>query len=70
MKKLILISFILVLAGCANRGVKPWDRDILAKKEMQFGTTVLQDGFEDHTFFSKEGASGGRSFSAGGCGCN
>ncbi len=69
MKILFFVS-LLFISGCANRGVKPWDRDLLAKKEMQFGVTVLQDGFEDHTFFSKEGASGGRSFSAGGCGCN
>lgn len=71
MKKIILLAALLnFTTGCTSLGVKPWERDILSTKEMQFGTNPLQAGFEDHTYFSKEGSSGGRSFSAGGCGCN
>lgn len=65
-----LFYFIFVTAACSSMGVKPWEREVLSKKEMTFGAYVLEAGFEDHTYFSKEGSSGGRSFSAGGCGCN
>ena len=71
MKKIGVLLIILNLAtACSSLGVKPWEKGELSKKEMQFGSTPLQSGFEDHTYFSKEGSSGGRSFSAGGCGCN
>ena len=71
MKKILLLLITLnFTTACSSLGVKPWEKDILSKKEMQFGANPLQQGFEDHTYFSKEGSSGGRSFSAGGCGCN
>ncbi len=69
-RTLIFFGFSMLLSACSSLGVQPWERDILSKKEMIFGACVLEAGFEDHTYFSKEGSSGGRSFSAGGCGCN
>jgi hypothetical protein len=65
-----LMILLLAVNACTTFGVKPWERDILSKSEMQFGVHVLEDSFDDHTYFSKEASSGGRSFSAGGCGCN
>ncbi len=65
-----LIALVFLLSACATSGVKPWEREELSKTEMQFGIHSLEDSFDDHTYFSKEGSSGGRSFSAGGCGCN
>lgn len=70
MKSILLAAFMMGLSGCASLGVKPWEREILSQPEMQFGNRPLEMSFEDHTYFSKEGSSGGRSFSAGGCGCN
>lgn len=71
MKRGILwLVSLFFLNACSSLGVKPWERDLLSKSEMQFGIHSLEDGFDDHTYFSKEGSSGGRSFSAGGCGCN
>lgn len=71
MKKIILLIIVLNFAtACTSLGVKPWEKDVLSTREMQFGANPLQSAFEDHTYFSKEGSSGGRSFSAGGCGCN
>lgn len=67
---LLFITSLFFLNACSSLGVKPWERDLLSKSEMQFGVHRLEDGFDDHTYFSKEGSSGGRSFSAGGCGCN
>ena len=72
MKKLTIIFAVLVtLAGCQNLGVQPWERDILAREAMIPGEADgLDDAFDDHIYFSKEGSSGGRGFAGGGCGCN
>lgn len=51
-------------------GVEPWERDILAKAEMQLTTDAVEAQIDDHIYFSKEASSGGRSFGGGGCGCN
>jgi hypothetical protein len=71
--KLIKLASVLIitqLVGCANLGVKPWERDILAKKEMALDSEGNDLGLDDHIYFSKEGTSGGRAFAGGGCGCN
>jgi hypothetical protein len=59
-----------LLPGCAHLGVQPWERDQLARKEMQFGSDPVEGGLDDHIYFSKEASSGGRGFGGGGCGCN
>lgn len=58
----------LILAGCA--GAAPWDRDIMAKREMQLNTHPNITAAQEHIYFSKEGSAGGRTFDGGGCGCN
>jgi hypothetical protein len=60
----------LLVASCAPVGVHVWERDILAKEEMQPSYAVIDRSVDDHIYFSKEASSGGRSFSGGGCGCN
>jgi len=71
MKRTILLIAVLFLAsGCTSMGVQPWDRDILAKAEMQLTTDELEAATDDHIYFSKEASSGGRGFGGGGCGCN
>jgi hypothetical protein len=67
-------SFLIIIAtlagGCTSLGVKPWERDVLARPEMQLGGDPLDSAIDDHLYFSKEASSGGRSFAGGGCGCN
>lgn len=63
-----LVVTVATLSGCST--VKPWERGTLAEPGMTFGSDPHIDAIEDHVYFSKEGTSGGRSFSAGGCGCN
>ena len=58
------------LSACSDLGVKPWERDLLAKAEMQLITSPIDSGLDDHIYFSKEGSSGGRSFGAEVAGCN
>jgi hypothetical protein len=61
---------MIVTAACSSVGVKPWQRDVLAREEMQLGSDPLDAAIDDHLYFSKEASSGGRSFAGGGCGCN
>ena len=56
--------------GCSSMGVEAWDRDILAKDEMQLTNDAIEAATDDNTYFSKEASSGGRGFGGGGCGCN
>jgi hypothetical protein len=61
---------VLTSAACSSLGVEPWQRDVLAKEEMQLTTDPVEAGLDDHIYFSKEASSGGRGFGGGGCGCN
>ena len=71
MKKSAIILFLLaVLAGCSSMGVQPWERDVLARDDMQLVSDPLEAATDDHIYFSKEATSGGRGFGGGGCGCN
>jgi hypothetical protein len=67
---LTLVALIICsgAAGCAT--VKPWDRDLLAKPEMQFVTCPQLNAIDEHVYFSKEASLGGSSLAGGGCGCN
>lgn len=60
----------VILGGCSSLGVEPWERDVLAKDEMQLVADPLGVSIDEHIYFSKEASSGGRGFGGGGCGCN
>lgn len=64
------LGVLLALGGCSNLGVKPFERELLARPAMQLNAAPLEAAADDHTYFSKEAATGGRSFGGGGCGCN
>lgn len=68
----LIVGLVLtsLLSGCSSLGVKPWQRDLLAKKSMQLNSAHLDSAIDDHIYFSKEASSGGRGFGGGGCGCN
>jgi hypothetical protein len=51
-------------------GVEPWDRDLLARRDMEMISDPLEAGLDAHIYFSKEASSGGEGFAGGGCGCN
>ena len=71
-KKNIFLLFITLLttSGCANLGVEPWERDLLATKAMSLSADPIDAALDDHIYFSKEASSGGKGFGGGGCGCN
>jgi len=66
----IVLSSTAIMSGCTSLGVKPWQRDVLAREEMQLDADPLDAAIDDHMYFSREASSGGRSFAGGGCGCN
>ena len=69
---LLILSGVLLssLTACSSLGVKPWERDLLAKNSMPITIAPLANVIDDPTSFSKEASSGGRAFGGGGCGCN
>lgn len=69
-KAYLIFGGIVLLGGCSNLGVQPWEREILAKPEMAVDSSPLASALDDHIYFSKEASSGGRGFGGGGCGCN
>jgi hypothetical protein len=67
------IAVIAIVAGMAAAGcaeVKPWQRNILAQPEMQLERDFMDTYVDEHIYFSKEAATGGRGIGGGGCGCN
>lgn len=74
MRRIRLLGLSLIvtlgLTASAQLGVEPWERDQLAREDMSLAHERLDLALDDHIYFSKEGASGGRAFAGGGCGCN
>jgi len=66
----VLSTLVIAISGCSSMGVEPWERDVLARDEMQLVTDPIEAATDDHIYFSKEASSGGRGFGGGGCGCN
>jgi hypothetical protein len=65
-----MVLFSCLASGCSAPGVKPWERDLMAKPEMQLDPYPVDSSIDEHIYFSKEASSGGRGFGGGGCGCN
>jgi len=73
-KKFVLLGCLLsFLAGCSHlkpAKVKPWERGVMAREDMALVPNPVQEGLDEHIYFSKEAASGGSGVGGGGCGCN
>ena len=59
---------VVLLGGCAT--VAPYERERLAKRDMQFERDPDSSAGESHATAYREGSSGGDGSSGGGCGCN
>jgi hypothetical protein len=66
----LVAALLIIPPGCSTVGVKPWQRDILARPEMALNARPLDAAIDEHIYFSKEASSGGSSLGGGGCGCN
>lgn len=71
LRRLGALALLPALSACSLvTPVQPWEKGILARPEMRFEGDVLDAKFVEHTYFSKEAASGGAGVGGGGCGCN
>lgn len=76
-KSLYLLIIFGALQGCSlldpmfkHEDVKPWQKGILAKKQMSLQGDPIDSYVDEHIYFSTEGSTGGKSVGGGGCGCN
>jgi len=70
---LLMVIAGIGIAGCSHlqpQAVKPWQRGVLARADMALTPNPVQQGLDEHIYFSKEAASGGSGVGGGGCGCN
>lgn len=65
---LLLLAGTMVMPGCA--AVKPWEREHLARRDMQWDPDKLEATRRSHVYFSKEASLAGSGTGGGGCGCN
>ncbi|MGE0081661.1 MAG: DUF4266 domain-containing protein [Thiohalomonadaceae bacterium] len=68
--RLAPLALALLATGCTLEPVRPWERDLLAKPEMQLVPDAVENFLDQHIEFSKEGSFGGQGVGGGGCGCN
>jgi hypothetical protein len=64
----LLVVASLLASGCEH--VSPWQRGALASPLMDSDHDPVASGMNEHIWFSREAASGGRGVGGGGCGCN
>jgi hypothetical protein len=78
MKSSLRLSILALAAagffsGCTHPDlvrVKPWERATLTDYTMRADRDRLDRTFAEHTYFSRETATGGRGVGGSGCGCN
>ncbi len=64
----VLIIFGIILQGCTT--VKPYEREHLADRVMQFDAFAEEVMLERHFLETREGSIGGNGGAGGGCACN
>jgi hypothetical protein len=73
MRVLLLMVIAIGVSACSHfqpAAAKPWERGALARENMMLVPNPVQQGLDEHIYFSKEAASGGSGVGGGGCGCN
>lgn len=68
--RVLLLLGILLLALQACATVAPYERERLAKRDMELGRNPDVAAGEEHAVAYREGSSGAMGASGGGCGCN
>ena len=66
--RLVIALLLTLVGGCVT--IHPWERERLARPDMQFGGASELTAAEAHATEVREGASGGFDAAGGGCGCN
>jgi hypothetical protein len=66
----VCLTGCLLLATNACATVAPYERERLARPDMELGGSADAHAGEEHATAYREGSSGGMGSSGGGCGCN
>lgn len=67
----LVIAIASGAAGCASFDPpSAWEKQYLARPDMQFDADKLDVKNIQHIYFSREGSAGGYGVGGGGCGCN
>lgn len=72
----IRLALVGLIAGAASLGglgcatVQPYEREALARRDMQLESNPDASAGEQHATAYREGSAGGFGASGGGCGCN
>ncbi len=68
---LVTTAATLGVTGCATMQVKPSEREVLSRKEMDPTTKdeVMESEWESHIESSRDWSIGGHGAAGGGCGC-
>lgn len=64
----LMLALMLSSVGCAT--VAPYERERLARPDMEINAASDVNAGADHATAYREGSSGGFGSSGGGCGCN
>ena len=64
----VMFGVLALLGGCA--AVAPYERERLARRDMQLQRSADASAGEQHANAYREGSSGAEGSSGGGCGCN
>lgn len=64
---LALVAGLTALGGCAT--VRPSEREVLSRPEMNPQTEGMEDQFQSHVESAREAGFGGHGAAGGGCGC-
>lgn len=64
----LLLAALVFLNACA--AVRPYEREYLSLKIMDFNTDAIEEASERHWLETLEASSGGIGGSGGGCACN
>jgi len=65
---LVAAGLCFAASGCIS--IQPYERENLARSDMQFSGGSAIHGAEAHATEVREGAAGGFDAAGGGCGCN
>ena len=66
--KVIICLIVQVGAGCAT--VAPYERERLARRDMELDRNPELSSGQQHATAYREGSTGAEGASGGGCGCN
>jgi hypothetical protein len=68
--RILLAVLALAVAACGRHAVRPYEKEHLADRTMQFDTEAQEAGADEHILGNREGSAGGNGTGGGGCGCN